>query len=154
MSTPDALRFNKELTNEQGFMNVNKDTMQHVKYENIFSIGDCSGTPNSKTAAAAAAQAGVVYDNLRRFMNGLPLKAKYNGYASCPLVTGVNKCILAEFDYDLNPLETFPFDQNKELRSMYIMKKDLMPILYWNLMLNGYWNGPEPLRNILRFGKK
>lgn len=53
MSAPDVLRTNQELTNEQGFMNVNKDTMQHVKYPNVFSIGDCSGTPNSKTAAAA-----------------------------------------------------------------------------------------------------
>lgn len=87
-------------------------------------------------------------------MHGLPLTAEYNGYASCPLVTGYNKCILAEFDYNLTPIETFPFDQNKELRSMYIMKKDLMPVLYWNLMLNGFWNGPEPLRRLLRFGMK
>lgn len=96
----------------------------------------------------------MIYDNLRRLMLGLPLNAKYDGYASCPLVTGVGKCILAEFDYNLTPMETFPFAQNRELRSMYIMKKDLMPILYWNLMLKGYWNGPAPLRNALHFGKK
>lgn len=53
MSAPEVLRKNKELANEQGFMNVNKDTLQHLTYKNIFSIGDCSGTPNSKTAAAA-----------------------------------------------------------------------------------------------------
>lgn len=53
MSAPDVLSSNKELTNEQGFMNVDKDTMQHLTYKNVFSIGDCSGTPNSKTAAAA-----------------------------------------------------------------------------------------------------
>lgn len=53
MSAPDVLSANKELTNEQGFVNVDKDTMQHLKYKNVFAIGDCSGTPNSKTAAAA-----------------------------------------------------------------------------------------------------
>lgn len=53
MGPPEALRVNKELANEQGFVDVNKSTMQHVKYENVFSIGDCSSTPNSKTAAAA-----------------------------------------------------------------------------------------------------
>lgn len=87
-------------------------------------------------------------------MKGLPLDAKYDGYASCPLVTGVGKCILAEFDYNLTPLETFPFDQNKESLLMYIMKKDAMPMLYWHLMLKGWWNGPAPLRTLMHFGRK
>lgn len=38
---------------------------------------------------------------------------QYDGYTSCPLVTGHSKLILAEFDYNGNPLETFPFDQGK-----------------------------------------
>jgi len=90
-------------------------------------------------------------------MNGKDLKACYDGYASCPLVTGYHTCILAEFDYSLTPLETFPVAQNKERFSMFVMKKDLMPLLYWHLMLNGYWNGPAPMRNLLsvfKFGKK
>ena len=33
---------------------------------------------------------------------------KYNGYSSCPLVTGYGKMVLAEFDYDSN----FTPDQN------------------------------------------
>lgn len=45
--------------------------------------------------------------------------------------------MLAEFDYDGNPLETFPFDQGKERLSMYLMKKYLLPTLYWNRMLKG-----------------
>lgn len=60
---------------------------------------------------------------------------QYDGYTSCPLVTAYNRVILAEFDYNAQPLETFPFDQSKERLSMYIMKADLMPFLYWNLML-------------------
>ena len=55
--------------------------------------------------------------------------------ASCPLVTGYNRVILAEFNYNAEPLETFPFDQSKERLSMYLMKADMMPFLYWNLML-------------------
>lgn len=53
MATPETLSKNKDLTNEAGFVEVNKDTMQHVRFPNIFTIGDCSSTPNSKTAAAA-----------------------------------------------------------------------------------------------------
>ncbi|GAA0317040.1 hypothetical protein GCM10008931_05670 [Oceanobacillus oncorhynchi subsp. oncorhynchi] len=65
------------------------------------------------------------------------MKAKYDGYTSCPLVTGVNKLVMAEFDYDKNPQETFPIDQSKERSSMYIVKKNLLPIMYWNGMLKG-----------------
>lgn len=53
MATPESLSSNKEITNEGGFVNVDKNTMQHVKFPNIFTIGDCSSSPNSKTAAAA-----------------------------------------------------------------------------------------------------
>lgn len=90
-------------------------------------------------------------------LNGKPLRDVYDGYASCPLVTGYNSVILAEFDYNLTPLETFPVAQNKERYSMFIMKKDLMPLLYWKLMLPGYWNGPALMRNLLsvfKFNKK
>lgn len=89
-------------------------------------------------------------------MNGKSLKDSYDGYASCPLVTGYHTCILAEFDYNLQPLETFPIAQNKERYSMFIMKKDFMPALYWHMMLKGYWNGPALMRNamsIFKFGK-
>lgn len=53
MSPPGELKQCKELVNELGFVEVNKDTMQHLKYSNVFAIGDCSSSPNSKTAAAA-----------------------------------------------------------------------------------------------------
>lgn len=151
MSAPDVLKKCTNLVNDLGFVNVNKDTLQHFKYPNVFAIGDCSSTPNSKTAASVAAQANIVYENMKAVMENQPLKGKYNGYASCPLVTGYGKCILAEFDYDLNPLETFPISQDKEMWLMYSMKKDLMPPLYWHLMLNGKWNGPEAMRDLLHF---
>ncbi|XP_063930680.1 sulfide:quinone oxidoreductase, mitochondrial [Zophobas morio] len=156
MSTPAALQNCSELTNEAGFVDVNKLTLQSVRFANVFAIGDCSSTPNSKTAAAAAAQCQVVFKNMESVMKNTPATANYDGYASCPLVTGYDRCILAEFDYNLTPLETFPFNQGKELKSMYLMKKMLMPPLYWTLMLNGFWNGPAAVRNLLhlKFSQK
>lgn len=68
-------------------------------------------------------------------MNGKKATEEYDGYTSCPLVTGYSSCILAEFDYNLQPLETFPVDQSKERKSMFHLKKSLMPSLYWNAML-------------------
>ncbi|HBP20163.1 MAG TPA: pyridine nucleotide-disulfide oxidoreductase, partial [Planctomycetes bacterium] len=54
-----------------------------------------------------------------------------------PLVTGYGKLILAEFDYDKQPQETFPFDQSRERYSMYALKAYGLPELYWNGMLRG-----------------
>lgn len=151
MSTPDALRNCKSLVTETGFVDVSKDTLQHVKFDNVFTIGDCSASPNSKTAASVAAQSQVVYKNMVAVMNGVKPGRVFDGYASCPLVTGYNSCIMAEFDYSLTPLETFPIDQSKERYSMFLMKKDIMPPLYWYLLLNGLWNGPAFARKIMHF---
>ena len=79
----------------------------------------------------------MVVANLRAAMREVPLQAKYDGYTSCPVVTGYGKLILAEFDYDKNPRETFPFDQSMERWSMYLFKKYLLPLLYWYGMLKG-----------------
>jgi NADPH-dependent 2,4-dienoyl-CoA reductase/sulfur reductase-like enzyme len=154
MRTHQALRENAgDLVNETGFVEVNKFTMQHMRYKNVFALGDCSSSPNSKTAAAAAAQCQVVYKNLSSIIEGGEPIRNYDGYASCPLVTGYHTCILAEFDYNLQPLESFPIEQAKERWSMFVMKKDFMPPLYWHLMMNGLWNGPSIIRDSLSFLK-
>ena len=86
-------------------------------------------------AAISAGQLGVLRKNLSAAMEGKTLKSVYDGYTSCPLITGYGSCIMAEFDYDTNALETFPIDQGVERRTMFHMKKDVMPLLYFNLML-------------------
>ena len=78
--------------------------------------------------------------------------AQYNGYASCPLVTGYSKCILAEFGYN-GPMETFPVNGALERRSMFHLKKDAMPPLYWHMLLNGYWEGPDAFRKVMHLGQ-
>ena len=70
-------------------------------------------------------------------MQGRPLQAKYNGYTSCPVVTRYGRLVLAEFDYEKQPAETFPFDQSKERWSMWVLKKYILPRLYWYGMLKG-----------------
>ena len=140
------------LVDAAGFVDVNKHTLQHKMHSNIFALGDCSNTPNSKTAAAVAAQSGVVRKNLALAVEGRSLEHEYDGYASCPLVTGHNKVVLAEFDYNGTPLETFPVNQAVERISMYHMKADVMPELYWSGLLKGYWGGPKPWRQLMHLG--
>lgn len=135
-SAPDFIR-NSPLANAAGWVDVDKHSLQHVRYANIFSLGDSSGLPTSKTGAAIRKQAPVLVDNLLAAMEGKQLTASYNGYTSCPLVTGFGKLVLAEFDYDGKPQETFPFDQSKERWSMYILKRYVLPWLYWARILPG-----------------
>ncbi|MBD3919739.1 NAD(P)/FAD-dependent oxidoreductase [Paenibacillus sp. PR3] len=125
------------LADKDGWVDVDKHTLQHNKYPNVFGAGDCSNLPTSKTGAAIRKQAPTVAANLLSLMNGKEPKAHYDGYTSCPLVTGYNKLVLAEFDYDKNPAESFPIDQSQERVSMYLMKRNLLPIMYWNGMLRG-----------------
>jgi sulfide:quinone oxidoreductase len=71
------------------------------------------------------------------FMAGTPLPKSYDGYTSCPLVTGYGSLILAEFDYDKEPKESFPFNQAEERYSMYALKAYALPKIYWHGMLRG-----------------
>jgi sulfide:quinone oxidoreductase len=136
MSAPDVIKRSR-LANAAGWVDVDKFTLQHPRYVNVFPIGDCSGLPTSKTGAAIRKQAPVLVQNLLAAMSGKPLAAKYNGYTSCPIVTGYGRLVLAEFDYEGKPQETFPFDQSKERLSMYLLKAYALPRLYWDGMLRG-----------------
>lgn len=120
-----------------GWVAVDEHTMQHVKFPNVFSLGDASSLPCSKTGAAVRKQAPVLVENLLAFRAGARLPGAYDGYASCPLVTGYGKVILAEFGYDGVIMETFPFDQAQERYSMYVLKAHLLPSFYWHGMLRG-----------------
>lgn len=116
---------------------VDKHTLQHERWPNVFALGDATSLPTSKTAAAVRAQAKVVVQNLLAARAGRPLPARYDGYTACPIITGYGRLVLAEFDYDLTPRETFPFDQSKERYSMYLLKKRGLPLLYWQGMMRG-----------------
>lgn len=135
-SAPNFIK-DSTLVNAAGWVDVDKHTLQHVRHANIFSLGDASGLPTSKTGAAIRKQAPVCVANVLSLINGTELKASYNGYTSCPVVTGQGKLVLAEFDYENKPQETFPFDQSKERWSMFILKKYVLPWLYWNKILKG-----------------
>lgn len=125
------------LADAEGWVDVDKHTLRHTRYSNVFGIGDASNLPTSKTGAAIRKQAPALVENLLAAIAGRPLTASYDGYTSCPLVTGYNSLILAEFDYDKRPAETFPFDQSRERFSMFLLKRHGLPALYWHGMLRG-----------------
>lgn len=135
-SAPDVLQ-STGLTDDDGWVDVDRNTLQHEQYDSVFALGDASSLPTSKTGAAVRKQAPVLVENLLSVRQGKEPSEHYNGYTACPLVTSKNTVVMAEFDYDGTPRETFPIDQGKERWSMYLVKRYLLPILYWYGMLKG-----------------
>ena len=138
-SAPDWIKASPLSTGDaNGYVEVDKHTLQHVRYPNVFALGDAGSTPNSKTGAAIRKQAPVVVDNVGAMLAGLPLPARYDGYASCPIVTSAHDMLLAEFNYDFELTPSFPLlDPTKPHRAYWYLKRYGLPALYWNLMLKG-----------------
>lgn len=132
------------LVNDAGWLDVDHGTLQHNTYKNIFGIGDVAGLPTAKTGAAIRKQAPIVVENLQLLLKNKALSQHvYNGYSSCPLVTGYGKMVLAEFDYnnkftpDPKLKQLLVFNSAKEHWRLWILKKYILPMLYWNKIMKG-----------------
>ncbi len=126
-----------DANNPYGYVEVNKNTMQHSCFKNIFALGDCTNAPCSKTGAAIRKQVPVVVSNVMAVLNNATPVAEYTGYSACPIPTQYGKLMLAEFDYTNTPKMTFPFNQAKPRWTMWILKTKILPWLYWNKILRG-----------------
>jgi sulfide:quinone oxidoreductase len=117
-------------------MKVDKNTLQHTTYKNIFGCGDTIGTPFGKTGGSVRKQAPVLVENMLALMTGKEPTAKYGGYTVCPLITSYGTVLLAEFDYD-GPKPSFPFDPAQERWIWWLLKVYLLQPMYWHGMLRG-----------------
>lgn len=140
-SAPDWIKASPlaDPNNPAGYVEIDKHTLQHARWPNVFSLGDAGSSPNSKTGAAIRKQAPVVAANLLAVMAGsAELPQSYDGYASCPLTTARNRMLLAEFDYTMKPHPTIPLiNLQQERYDMWLLKRYGLPYMYWNLMLKG-----------------
>lgn len=128
------------LANEAGWVDVDQNTLQHVRYQNVFSVGDAAGTPNAKTAAAIRKQAPVAAVNILRTLDSRAPNAAYNGYGSCPLTVERGRVVLAEFSYGGKLDPSFPnwlLNGTRPTLKGWIAKAVLMPTLYFDFMLKG-----------------
>lgn len=125
------------LAGGEGWVDVDPATLRHTKYANIFSLGDACSAPNSKTAAAVRMQAPVVTRNLLAALDGDALTATYDGYAACPITVSLSKIVLAEFLYAGKVTSSFPLDPSRPRRANWLLKTQLFPRLYWDVMLKG-----------------
>jgi sulfide:quinone oxidoreductase len=145
-SAPDFVR-SSPLANAAGWIEVSEQTLRHMRYPNIFALGDVCSASNTKTAAAVRKQAPVVAANVLRVIDGKEPNAIYDGYGACPLTVERGKIVLAEFGYGGKLLPTFPKWLNEGTQPTalaWMLKKDVLPFVYWNLMLRGHEWLAEP----------
>lgn len=134
MKAPDEIG-NSAVGSAKGWVPVNKETLQHVKYKNIFSLGDIAAVPMGKTGGSVRKQYKVVVENLISAMEGNELKAKYAGYTVCPLITDIGKVMLAEFNWTKKPTPSFPLDPTQERYIWWLMKVYLLkPMTQYGLL--------------------
>ena len=107
----------------KGWVPVVQETLQHVKYPNIFALGDIAAVPMGKTGGSARKQYKVVVENLIAVMEGKnELPAKYDGYTVCPLITSIGTVMLAEFNWTGKPTPSFPLDPAQERWIWWLLK--------------------------------
>ena len=121
-----------------GFVEVDRQTLRHLRYPNVWSLGDAAGTTNSKAGGALRKQTKVVAKNLVAARKGRPLTQKYNGYSVCPFTVSRNTVVFAEFDDRYRPMPTIPRVPTwNESRLSWWVDRDMFPKVYWNLILKG-----------------
>lgn len=122
--------------NAKGWLEVDKETLQHRRYKNIFGIGDTCGIPIGKTGGSARHHAPVVVGNLVSVMEKKEPALKFDGYTVCPLKTAYGEIIMAEFNYNgLAP--SFPLDPAQPRWVWWMFDLHMLQPMYRHLMLNG-----------------
>jgi len=89
MGPPDCL-LGSPISDRHGFVDVDKFTMRHKKYPNIFALGDCANTPNGKTTAAVAGQMGVIKANLFALLDGRAMPAQVSVHKEIKVLKHLN----------------------------------------------------------------
>ena len=108
-----------------GWVEVDRHTLRHVRFPEVFAVGDVAGVPKGKTAASVKWQVPVAVDHLVATIEGKQSTSRYDGYTSCPLITRIGRAMLVEFDYENNLVPSFPgvIAPLEELWISWIMKE-------------------------------
>jgi len=119
-----------------GWADVDKQTLRHKRYPEVFAVGDIAGVPKGKTAASVKWQVPVAVSHLVGDITGKPSQDRYDGYTSCPLITRLGRAMLIEFDYQDNLVMSFPgvIAPLEELWISWVMKTMALKPTYISML--------------------
>jgi len=142
MKAPDVVA-KSNVGSGKGWVPVNKETLQHVKYKNVWALGDVAAVPMGKTGGSARKQYAVLTDNVIAAMEGKSPSKKYDGYTVCPLITSIGTVMLAEFNWASKKpgsgvnAASFPLDPTKERWIWWLLKVYALKPMTIHGMLTG-----------------
>lgn len=131
------------LEDELNFVKTNKATLQADCKENIFALGDATNVPTSKAGSVAHFQSEALIHHIVRFMDCQALEESFDGDTNCFIETGLDKAMLIDFNYEVEPLPgnfplagIGPMQLRKETRLNH-WGKLMFKWIYWNMLLPG-----------------
>ena len=136
MRAPDAVKNSPLSWKEGGFaaggwLEVDKETLRHRRFPNVFGIGDINGTAKGKTAATVKKSTPLVVQNLLDVIAGREPSQKFDGYTSCPLLLREGSALLVEFDYENRLTPSLPaIDPLQDSYFAWVMKYRLLKPAY------------------------
>jgi len=126
---------------ELGFVPTDAHTLQSTAAPEVFALGDAAALPISKAGSVTHFEGEVLVENVRRFLEGAPLDASYDGHANCFIETGFHKAMLIDFNYEVEPLPGhFPTDVGLPLMKeshLNHLGKLMFQWFYWHSLLPG-----------------
>jgi len=139
--------FVRNLSTNEGYLNIDQSTFRHNQYANIFALGHCARgkntvvTPKSIIEQSLTMTANIELSMKAATNHTIPDKyVRYSGETDIPLFTGNRKCLLAEID------PTRP-DLMKEPSTMDFMKEVYVnPKIYFSLLTQGMWFGESKFK--------
>jgi len=107
-----------DAVDQDGYIRVDKHTLQVHGYDDAYAIGDCSNAPTSKTGVTAHLGAEVVADRI------MGLDSRFTGRTNCPIVAdGTASFVISDYEHPPVPVR---FSRLK--RAM----EDLFIAAYWS----------------------
>jgi len=126
-SRPQQWLIDSGLTDESGLVDVNKYTLQHQRYENIFAFGDCVNFNTTRTMSAAMAQNPVIKNNVLNFLHGREVNGIYDGYSFMPMLLGHSYATNFQHLHDFEPATM----------NHYVPHHGIFSRVYFDRMLKG-----------------
>ena len=120
-----------DMSDEDGWVKVDKKDLHITTYDNGFAIGDTTNIPISKAGVEAHLEGVVVANNIAAEITGTEQKIKFTGRTQCSMETGFHKATFVVGTYD-RPVEKI------EPSTMNYMEKKVMEKIYWG-SLHGHY---------------
>ena len=125
---------NSGLGDEDGWIDVDRYTLNIPGHDEVYVIGDATNLPVSKAGSVADFEAEVVAKRIADDIQGYEPAARYSGKVMCFVVTGFGEATVLVFDYDHPPTPVPP-------SFVYYWLKLAYNKMYWSITAKALLTG-------------